>query len=133
MSRSNELIFCMLEQIQESQKLFQWFLGEHGEKWPWPFSLWYLVSLWNSAVSKERVYESSWFFAFWLWKSNFLVRHTSYSIYLTFKSQCTAFVLVGTLEVAKRVLWNRIFCPSLYVGLFFGNWIVRFLWISAWY
>ena len=42
-----------------------------------------------------------------------MVRQTSDSISLTFKCQSTAFVLVGTLAVAERVLWNRI-CLSFY-------------------
>ena len=34
----NELIFCVVVQIQESSKLFQWFLSGHGQKWAWSFS-----------------------------------------------------------------------------------------------
>ena len=32
--------FCMVVQIQESQKLFQWFLGGPGQKWVQSFSSW---------------------------------------------------------------------------------------------
>ena len=31
----NELILCMMVQIEESKKLFQWFLGGPGQKWAW--------------------------------------------------------------------------------------------------
>ena len=48
-------MFCMLVEIQESQKLFQSFLGGHGKKWHG-----HLVhEALKSAVSKERVYEFS--------------------------------------------------------------------------
>ena len=30
----------MVVQIQESKKLFQWFLGGLGQKWVWSFSSW---------------------------------------------------------------------------------------------
>ena len=36
----NELIFCMVVQIQESKQLFQWFLGSPGQKWVGSFSSW---------------------------------------------------------------------------------------------
>ena len=32
--------FSMLVQIQESQKLIQWFLDGPGQKWQWSFSSW---------------------------------------------------------------------------------------------
>ena len=53
MSRWNEQIFCMLVQIQESQKLFKLFLGGYGKKW-----VGHLVhETLKSAVSGEWVYE----------------------------------------------------------------------------
>ena len=51
--RIDELIFCMLLQIQENWKLLQWFLGGHG----------HLVhETLKSSVLWEWVYELSWFF-----------------------------------------------------------------------
>ena len=53
----NELIICMLVQIQESKKLFQWFVGGQGQKWVWPLSSWDLkicfilrMSLWIELI-----------------------------------------------------------------------------------
>ena len=64
-----------------------------------------------------------------------MVRLTMSSISLTFKCQSSAVVLVGPLAVARRVLWNRVcltFHPA--VCCFFSwNWIIRFVWIVAWY
>ena len=34
----NEQFFWMVKQIQESKKLFQWYLGRHGHKSTWSFS-----------------------------------------------------------------------------------------------
>ena len=54
MNWSNELIFCMAVQIQESKKLFQWFLGGSGQKWASSFSSWYpkicWISLWIEVI-----------------------------------------------------------------------------------
>ena len=54
MNRWNELIFCMVVQIQESRKLFKWFLGGPGQKWAWSFSSWYpkicRISLWIELI-----------------------------------------------------------------------------------
>ena len=67
MNRWNELIFCMRVQIQDSWKLSQWFLvGVARNRCD------HLVheSL-KSALSKEWVYELSWFFECRLWCNNF--------------------------------------------------------------
>ena len=40
LNRWNRLIFCMLVQIQENQKLIQLFLVGHGQKYQRSFSSW---------------------------------------------------------------------------------------------
>ena len=50
----NELIFCMVVQIQKSKKLFQRFLGGLGQKWAWSFNSWdpkiCWISLWIELI-----------------------------------------------------------------------------------
>ena len=101
----NELIFCMVVQIQESKKLFQWFLGEPGQKWAWSVSSWdpkiCWISLWIELI-----------FCILTVMQLFLVRPTIYSMYLTFKWQFIAVLLARPLVVAGRIPWNRV-CSSL--------------------
>ena len=66
--------------------------------------------------------------------NNFWLRPTLYSIYLTFKCQFIAVLLIKSLAVAERILWNRV-CPSylqISVLVFSWNWIISFLWIFSW-
>ena len=105
--------FCMLVQILIA-KLFHWFLGGCGQ------------------VSKEWVYELSWFFA--CCEAIMLVRLTLCSLSLTYKCHSTAGGFVGPLAVPGRVLWNRV-CLSilLSVGMYSWHWVIRFLWILTLY
>ena len=48
-----------------------------------------------------------------------MVRATSYSVSLTFKSQFTAVLLLRPMVVAGRILWHR-FCPSLFPDICLG-------------
>ena len=101
----NELIFCTVVQIQESKKLFQWFLGVHGQKWAWSFSSWdpkiCWISLWIELI-----------FCMLIVMQYFLVRPTLYSISLTSKYQFTSVLLARPQAVAGRIPWSRV-CPSL--------------------
>ena len=90
-----------LHDVRNSGKLKVKCLGGCGQKWACPFNSWdpkiYCV-LEMSLLCLLTVMQY------------FLFRLTLCSISLTFKCQSTRVVLVGTLAVARRVLWNRV-CP----------------------
>ena len=94
----------MLVQIEESKKLFHWFLDLCDQKWVWPVSSWEVEIFWMS-VWIELIFcmlpVMQWF----------VVKQISYPICLTFKCQSTEVVLVRPLALARRILWNRV-CPS---------------------
>ena len=76
----NELIFCMLVQLRKAKSyLNDFWVGmirnRHGHL---------VLETQKSAVSKEWVHEFSWFFACWLWGSNFWLNqhHTLYLLLL---------------------------------------------------
>ena len=79
-----------------------------------------------------------------------MVRPASYFISLTFKCQSVVVVFVGSLAVAGRVLWTRVypsFCPAscrgvfleskspipkdLFLAHFLGNFVVNLHWICS--
>ena len=119
----NELIFCILVQIQEAKSYFDWFLGGLGQN-----GCGHLVH--ETLKYAEWVYGLSWFLADWLWCSNFFVRPTPHFLFLMFECQSTAVVLVSSLVAAGKILWGS-FHPSLLASVWVLSWnlIIRFLWI----
>ena len=59
-----------------------------------------------------------------------MVRATSYSVSLTFKSQLIVVLLLRPMVVAGRILWHR-FCPSLFPDICLGVSLdLDFLWVG---
>ena len=111
----DELIFCMLVHLRKAKSyLNDFWVGIVRNR----HSHLVLETL-KSAVSKEWVHEFNWFFACWLWGSNFWLNQ-HHTLSFTFKCQSTAVVFFRPLAVAGRVPWNRV-CPSFHPVV---SWVV---------
>ena len=78
-------------------------MGGPGQKWVWSFH--------ETPKSAEWFYGLSWFFCMLTVMQWFFIRPRSHFLPLTFKCQSVAVVVVSSLSVAGRTLWNRV-CQS---------------------
>ena len=89
----------------------------------------------KSAVSKEQAYELRWFFTCWLQGNNFWL-HWPCILYLwLLNASLLQLYLLDPWQQLEKSYEIKSFQTSilLYVGVFSGNWVIRFLWISTLY